>query len=460
MLFSRKDLFKIVVPLIIQQLLAVTIGAADSVMVAHAGEAAVSGVSLINTLDTLLVIVFTSLVSGGAVVVSQALGCQDETRARDASKQLLFAATGIAIALTAAVLVLRVPMLELLYGDVEADVMASAQSYFFFMSLSFPFLAIESACAGLFRTMGNSFISMVVSVCMNLVNVGGNALLIMHFEMGAAGAAIASLAARIGGAIALMLLLRNKNRVIYLDKLASYHPDLKIIRSILRIGVPSGIESGMFQFGKLLTQSLISSMGTAAIAANAVANTLATFQYMPGAATGNAMVAVVGRCVGAGEKQQAKHYTRVLVAITYLCIWIVCGVTFLVARPVIGIYNLSSEAGELGYHMIMYHALCACVIWPIAFNLPHAFRAASDVKYPLVVSMFSMWVFRVALSYLFSLESITLFGLTVKGLGMGAMGVWVAMSVDWLFRMILFALRYLRGRWLQIYDGIDCKANT
>ncbi|MBQ9802093.1 MAG: MATE family efflux transporter [Clostridia bacterium] len=455
MLFSKRDLAKIVIPLIIQQLLAVTIGAADSVMVAYAGEAAVSGVSLINTLDTLLVMVFTSLVAGGGVVVAQSLGRGDPALARSSSKQLLWTATGIAIALTGVVVLCRVPLLNLLYGDVEPAVMDSALSYFFFMALSFPFLAIESACAALFRTMGNTVISMVVSICMNLLNVGGNALLIMHFEMGAAGAAIASLFARICGAVVLLVLLHSKKRVLYFEKLLHYRPDFKIIKSILRIGVPNGIENGMFQFGKLLTQSLISSMGTAAIAANAVASTLATFQYMPGSAAGSTMVAVVGRCIGAGEREQARRYTRMLTSLTYFCVWFICGLTFLLASPLISLYKLSPESGELSYQMIMLHAICACVIWPMAFTLPHAFRAASDVKYPLVISMLSMWLFRVALSYVFSLQTVNVFGLELQGLALGAIGVWLAMSVDWLFRALLFFLRYLRGKWLQVYDRLN-----
>ena len=304
MLFSRKDLFKIIVPLIIQQLLAVTIGMADSIMVAYAGEAAVSGVSLINTLDVLLVLVFSSLVAGGSVVISQALGTKDSERARDASKQLFFVSTGISALLTLVITLVRVPLLNVLYGDVEAAVMFSAERYFFFIALSFPFLAIENVCASMLRVMGDTFTAMLVSVGMNLLNVCGNAVLIIGFDMGAAGAAIASLIARICGAGVLFVMLQSKKRVLYLSNFRSYRPDLPTIRSILRIGVPNGIENGMFQFGKLLTQSLISSMGTAAIAANAVASTLANFQYMPGSAVGATMITVVGRCIGADEKSK------------------------------------------------------------------------------------------------------------------------------------------------------------
>lgn len=460
MLFSRRDLFKITFPLVIQQILAVTIGMVDTMMVSEAGEAAVSGVSLVNTLDTILVLAFGSLVSGGAVVVSQFLGRKSEEAARAAAKQLLYTATAVAIVISLAAVLFGKPLLSLLFGSVESDVMYHAENYFFFVALSFPFLAINNAGGALYRAMGNSLMSMLISLIMNLFNVCGNALLIYGLEMGAAGAAIATLASRILGTVITLLLIRQKKNVIYVDHFLKYRPDFPIIKEILRIGIPNGIENSMFQFGKLLTQSLISSMGTAAIAANAVALSLANYQYMPGTAFSNAMVIVVGRCIGAEEKKQAKHYSRVLVGITYLCLWAVVLATFLFAKPIIGIYDLSPEATEIAHQLILYHAIWAALIWPIAFTLPSALRAASDVRFPLVVSMFSMWTFRVAFSYIFSLESITFFGITLPGLGMGTMGVWVAMTVDWVFRTILFSVRYLSGKWLTVYRPIRKAKDT
>lgn len=450
-LFSGRALFHIIFPLILQQILSITIGTADSMMVSYAGEAAVSGVSLVNTLDTLLILVFTSLVSGGAVVVSQALGRRDREAARAAAKQLLYAATGIAILLSAVVILLRRPLLHLLFGAVEADVMQSALGYFFFVALSFPFLAIESANAASFRAMGNSMVSLLVSLMMNLVNLGGNALLILVLEWGAVGAAVATLASRILGAIVMTVLLHSKKNEVYLEHLWEYKPDLRVIRSILHIGVPNGIENGMFQFGKLLTQTLISTMPTASIAANAVANTMANIQYMTGAAFSNTMVTVVGRCIGAEEKEQAKRYSRLLTVLEYLALFVMALVTVIFARPLIAVYDLSPASSELAHRLILYHSLCAVLVWPIAFTLPSAFRAASDVRFPLVISMFSMWTFRVALSYVFSLETVSVLGLiTFPGLGMGVMGVWVAMTVDWLFRTVMFIWRYVSGRWLTV----------
>ena len=443
-LFSRSDLVKIALPLIIQQILAVTIGMVDTMMVASAGEAAVSGVSLVNSLDTMLVIAFGALVSGGAVVVAQFLGQQNREGALSAAKQLTYATTAVALVISIAVIILEDFLMGLLFGDVEPDVMQAAKDYFVFVAISFPFLAINNAGGALYRVMGNSTMSMLISLMMNIINVCGNATLIYGFGMGAAGAAISTLFSRIVGTVITLYLLRNRKNAVYIDNYLNYRPDFPIIKEILRIGVPNGIESSMFQFGKLMTQSLISSMGTAAIAANAVAATLANYQYMPGQAFANTMVTVVGRCVGAEEKEQAKRYSKILILCTYACLWAVVLVTFFVAKPVIGIYELSAEGSEIAHELIIYHAIVAAMIWPVAFTIPSAFRAASDVKFPLVIGVFSMWTFRVALSYVFAFS----------GLIQGPLGVWVAMTIDWVFRTIFFVWRYLSGKWLNVYKRL------
>lgn len=448
MLFSNRELLRLSIPLILQQIFSVTIGAVDTVMVAAAGETVVSGVSLISTLDTMLVLIFSSMVTGGSVVISQLLGRRDSDGARAAAKQLLYISTMVATAVTLIVVVLRVPLLNLLFGKAEPAVMSSALKYFTIVSLSFPLLAIESSGAVIYRVTGNSMIGLKVSIMMNLINVAGNAVLIYGFGMGAAGAAIPTLVSRLIGAGVMIYLMVHKNNPLRIERLLHYRPDGYTIRAILRIGVPNGVENGMFQFGRLMTQSLVSSLGTAAIAANAVALTLANYQYMPGSAIGGVIIPVVGRCVGAGEEKQAKYYSKFLVGITYVLLWVVILLTLLFAKPIISLYDLSAESAALAYEMIVFHCIIAAVLWPIAFTLAIPFRAASDVRFPLVVSVFSMWAFRVALSYFFALGSVTVFGLTLPGLGLGPLGIWVAMMVDWIFRAALFVWRYLSGKWL------------
>ncbi len=452
MLFSNRDLFKITLPLILQQLLNVLVVTIDSLMIASVSEEAVSGIALIGSLDAVLVIFFSSLTTGGTVIIAQLLGKKKHSNVTNAAKQSLYLSFAAATALTTVVLLFRGPLLNLLFGDVERAVMQHAQNYFFFIALSFPFLAIDNACGAAFRAAGDSMTSLLTSFGMNLMNIAGNYLLIYVIPLEAAGAAIATLASRVIASVVLVIMLHNKKRLVHVERLFRYRPNWKIIRSILRIGIPSGIENCLFQFGRLMTQSLISTLGTVSITANSVANTLANYQYLPGTAIGNASVAVVGRCVGAGEKKQAKRYSRILLLTAYICVWVVVAVTVFFGKPIIGAWNLSTETADITYKLILYHGLWAAAVWPIGFVLSHMFRAASDVRFPMVVSVSCMWVFRIGLSYILVPASLSLFGLTIPGLGMGVFGVWVAMTVDWAVRVSLYAWRYFSGKWLTVYD--------
>lgn len=454
MLFSRRDLIKITVPLIIQQVLSVMVGMINSIMVSSAGDAAVSGVSLTNTLDILLMLFFSSLVTGGSVVVSQALGRKDTKLVHSAVKQLIYSSMIVAITVAILSVTFRNPLLNALFGDAEPAVMKHAQDYFFFIACSFPALCLYNAGAALFRVMGNSLVSMVTTLLMNLMTVGGNFILINKFGMGAAGAAISTLISRIVFAVIIIALLHNRKNLIYIDRLFHYKPNFDIIRRILQIGIPYAIENCLFHFGKLLTQSLISTLGTAAIAANAVANNLADFQYMPGNAIGAAIVTVVGRCVGAGEKKQAKKYSRIMMGAIYCTLWLVVLITFLFSKPLIGIYNISDSASATARNLPLIHAGLAALIWPLGFGLPHVFRSASDVRFPMVVSTVSMWILRVGGAYLLTMDSISLFGLTIPGMGLGIYGVWYAMFADWIVRATLYAWRYFSNRWLKHMDYI------
>lgn len=448
-LFSRRDLFKLILPMIVQQVLAITVSTMDSVMVASAGEAAVSGVSLVGTLDALLVIAFSSLVTGGTVAVSHALGTGDREFSRECAKQLIFVSTGIALLIAVVVGVFRQPILTALYGSAEASVLESANSYLGILVISFPFLAMYSSGVAIFRTMGDTMTGLRLSLVENVLNVAGNAALIYGLHMGAAGAAAATLISRVFCSVIIMAKLRSQKNDIYIEKLLHYRPDFAVIKRILRIGVPHGIESSMFQIGRLATQVLISSMGTAGIAANSVANTLANYLYLPAAATGNAVITVVGRCYGAGELKQAKKYARTLLLWTYICMWVVSAVLFVFAKPIIGIYNLSEEGARIAWELTIFHCIATSLIRPLAFTLPSVFKATGDAKFSMVVSTVAMWTIRVGSAYIFSLESVNVFGITIPGFGMGIMGVWVAMVADWVLRSILFTIRFVKGTWLR-----------
>ena len=451
MLFTNRDLLKLTLPMLLQNVLATVVGMVDSLMVAGIGEAAVSGVSLINSLDVVLITFFSSMAVGGTVIVSQFLGKGNTEKTKNAVKQLVYVTTAAAVLITLFAQLFRVPMLHCFFGDAEEIVMHYADRYFLFVSLSFPLLGIANACGAALRAMGNTTAPMLISLGENVVNIALNAVFIYVLKMETAGAAIATTISRVVGAAVLLAMLLDKRQSVHIERPLRYRPDFAIIKGILRIGIPNAIENCMFSFGKLLTQSVVSSLGTASITANSVANNLANYQYTVGGAVGGSAMIVVGRCVGAEEKEQAKRYSRKMLLAAYLCIWVVALFTAIFVRPIIGFWQLSSETAELTRSLILYHCVCAALVWPIGFVLPSIFRAASDVKFPMVVSVVCMWLFRVALSYVFAPAEMELFGITLPGLNMGVLGVWVAMTVDWAFRVVLYAWRFFSGKWLTVY---------
>ena len=435
-IFDRKMLVKLIVPMVIEQLLSVTVGMADMIMVSGAGEEAVSGISLVNSINVLLIMVFAAMASGGSVVVSQLLGSGDREKACKGANQQMMICILIAVVVTAAALVFNRNILVLIYGSVDALVMENAVKYFYITALSFPFLAVYNAGSALFRVMGNSHISMFMSVIMNVINIAGNAVFVFGFHMGVEGVACPTLISRFVAALVLLVLIRNEKLPVHVDKRLRFGWDGEMLKKIMRIGVPQSLENSMFQVGKLLTQSLISGFGTAAIAANACASTVEVLADIPGTAMSLALVTIVGRCVGAGEYGQARNYTGKLIRITYIFMIVLNMILLLLAQNIAGWYNLTELGTHYAVQLIVYHSICCMLIWPLAFTLASALRSAGDAKFTMTSSVISMWIFRIVLAYVIA-----------EGMNMGVLGVWIAMTIDWAVRAVLNVTRFLGGRW-------------
>lgn len=437
-LFSGKDLRKLIIPLIFEQALAITVGMADTMMISSVGEAAVSGVSLVDMINILMFNIMAALATGGAVVTSQCLGARHKDDARKSAKQLLYTVIVSGVLIGVIVILIRRPMLRLFFGSIEEDVMDNALIYLTISAFSYPFLAVYNACAALFRSMGNSRITLQVSVLINLINITGNAICIFGLHMGAAGVAIPSLISRAVGSIVLYILLRNPNLdVCFLRE--PFHLDLNMVKKILYIGIPSGVENGIFQLGRVLVVSIISGFGTVQIAANGVANNLDSVGIIVGNALNLAMITVIGQCVGAGDESQVRSYTKKLLIITYIPTIILNIVLFLNLNWILGLYGLSEETTQLARTLVCIHNGCACFLWPLSFTLPNMLRACNDVRYTMFVSIASMFIFRIGFSYLIGVN-----------MGYGAVGVWIAMIMDWICRIICFVIRYLSGKWRKL----------
>ncbi len=416
-------------------------------MVSSVGEAAVSGVSLVDMLNVLIINIFSALATGGAVVVAQLLGARDRNRACDASRQLYLVVFLISLIVSVLTMLFRVPLLRLLFGAIEDDVMDSALTYLTVSVFSYPILAIYNAGAALFRAQGNSRISMLIAGLINVVNLIGNSILIFVLKWGVAGAALSSVLSRGIAAVVITVLLLHPERTVSLRTGTHFRPSLSLIRRILRIGVPNGLENSLFQLGRILVVSIISLFGTAQIAANAVANNLDSVAVIPGQAMSLAMITVVGQCIGAGDIPQARRMANKLMKITYLINGTFCLLTIAVTPLALQIYNMSPEALSLGMILVFIHNGCAAMVWPAAFTLPNVLRAANDVRYPMFCSVASMMLLRLASGYVLAVT-----------FDLGAIGIWIAMVGDWLCRSLLFYFRFRGKRWLRLAPGVQAVA--
>lgn len=428
----------------LEQVLSITVGLADTIMVSSVGEAAVSGVSLVDMLNVLIINIFSALATGGAVVVAQLLGARDRKRACDASRQLYLVVIAISLGMAVLVMLLRTPLLRLLFGSIEDDVMDSALTYLTVSVFSYPVLAVYNAGAALFRAQGNSRISMLIAGLINIINLIGNSVLIFVLDWGVAGAALSSVFSRGVAAVVITVLLLHPGHTVTLRTGTRFRPDFSLIRRILQIGVPNGLENSLFQLGRILVVSIIALFGTTQIAANAVANNLDAVAVIPGQAMSLAMITVIGQCIGAGDTAQARYMAKKLLKITYIINGACCLLTMAATPLVLRIYSLSPEALLLGMTLIFIHNGCAALIWPASFTLPNVLRAANDVRYPMICSVASMMLLRLASGYVLAVM-----------FGLGAIGIWIAMVGDWLCRTICFALRFHGTRWLRFAPGVQ-----
>ncbi len=436
LLFSNKYLVKLLWPLFVEQFLVFAVGLLDSVMVASVGEAAVSAVSLVDSVMVLVITVLTALATGGAVVVGQFLGQKKQENANHAADQLILFSLLLSFAIIAVMYVFKNPLISLIFGQIEADVLHYCNIYYVIVVASMPFIAVYNSGAALFRSVGNSKTSMNVSILMNAINVIGNAILIFGFHRGVEGVAIPTLVSRIVAAVIMVVLLRNQDRQVHISRRISPVPKWSYVRKILKIGVPNSIENSMFQLGKLILLSMISSFGTASIAANAVGNAVSMIAILPGMAMGFGVISVISVCIGAGDYEQVRFYTKKLLKWVYAAM-LVTNLLIVFALPfIMRIYGLSDETAGLAEEIITINCISAIFIWPLSFTIPNMLRASGDVTYTMIVGVASMWIFRIFCGIMLG-----------KIMGLGVVGVWIAMIVDWAVRSVCFIWRYRSGKW-------------
>lgn len=437
LLFPRRALWMLLIPLIIEQMLNSLMGMVDTLMVSRVGAEAISAVSLVDSINNLVLQVFAAMAAGAAIICSQYLGRKDEKGCNDAAKQIVLTVVVISSVIMIIGVGFRKPLLHLIFGSVEEAVMTNAQIYFLITALSYPFIALFQAGAAFYRACGNSKFTMKTALIANVANIVGNTLFIFVLQMGAAGAAVSTLISRALCAFVVFYALRKPGYAIQLKNYFSIRPDLNLIVKILAIGVPSGIENGMFQFGKLAIQSTVSSLGTAAIAAQAMTIIFENVNGMAAVGIGIGLMTVVGQSIGAGRQEEAKYYIVKLAGYAEVAMIISCILVYIAARPVTVLAGMSEESTALCMQMILAITIVKPLLWVPSFTPPNGLRAAGDVRFSMITATLTMWLCRVALSIFL-----------MRVVKTGPIGVWYGMFADWGVRGVIFTIRFVRGKWL------------
>lgn len=439
-MFTNRMIRNLLIPVVLEQLLNSIMGTADTMMVSNVGSAAISAVSLVDSINVLVIQAFSALAAGGAIVCAQYIGQRNKEKANESARQVLFIITAISIAVSLICLVFQKPLLRLIFGSVETEVMRASEIYFFYTALSFPFIAAYDSAASIFRAQDNTRGPMTISMISNVMNIAGNAIMIWVFHMGVAGAALSTLISRIFCAVVVLIQLRKERegQEIVVRDYFKIRPNWSMIKRILGIGIPSGVENSMFQLGKLAIQSTVSTLGTAAIAAQAMTNILENLNGIAAIGVGVGLMTIVGQCLGAGRKDEAVYYIKKLCVIAEIVVLTSCLIVFALTKPVTILGGMEKESADMCFHMVMWITIMKPLVWTMAFVPGYGLRAAGDVKFSMITSCCTMWACRFCLCVFL-----------IRVMGFGPMGVWIGMFADWTVRSIIFTWRFHSRKWLQ-----------
>lgn len=425
-----------IVPLFLEQLLIMLVGLADTFVVSYAGEAAVSGVSLVNSFNTIFLYLFTALASGGAVVVSQYIGRKSADKASESVSQLLTVSTVFSVVISIPILLFSESLLRMLFGSVEPAVMDACMTYLRISVYSYPAIAVYNAGAALYRSIGKTSVTMYVSIISNVINVAGNIIGVFYLHAGVAGVAWPSLIARTFSAVVITILcFTNKSGVRYFNRWIFKWNGL-LQKQMLAIAIPNGIESGVFQFVKVALSSLVAMFGTYQIAANGIAQSIWSIASVASVAMGPVFITVIGQCMGADDAAEAEMYFKKLLKLSILISVGWNALVFAATPFVMQAYAVSEETRQLVIQLVLIHNLFNALIFPFADPLGKGMRAAGDVKFTMYISLFTTIGVRLVFSYLFGLV-----------LGMGVIGIAYAMCLDWTVRAVIFWVRFKTGKW-------------
>lgn len=435
LLFTNKQLKNMILPLLMEQFLLMLVGLADTFVVSYVGEAAVSGVSLVNSFNTIFLFLFTALASGGAVVVSQYIGSRQADQASRSVSQLLMISTLFSVAIMILVLIFNESLIDGIFGKVEPDVKEACITYLRISAYSYPALAVYNTGSALYRSIGKTSVTMKISIASNMLNVAGNLIGVFVLHAGVAGVAYPSLIARAFSAVVITVLCFRQKEIRYYWK-DIFTWDGELLKKIMGIAVPNGIESGIFQFVKVALTSVIAMFGTYQIAANGIAQSFWSVAALISTSMGPVFITVIGQCMGARDIPQAEYYFKKLMKITLLISILWNGAIFVCTPFLMNFYAVSAKTRQLVIWLVLIHNVANAIVFPFADCLGKGLRASGDVRFTMGISLFTTIGVRLVLSILFGII-----------LNLGVIGIAIAMCLDWTVRAALFILRYLQGKW-------------
>ncbi|MCD8202012.1 MAG: MATE family efflux transporter [Clostridia bacterium] len=450
-LFTGKALLFLILPIVIEQIFSTSLGVFDGMMVSSIGSSAGNAVSNVDDINNLIIQLFAAFATGGVIVTSQFIGAKKIDEANRSAKQVVVLVVLVALALCVLCLALNGPLLSLFFSkkNVGEETFRYQKQYFYITAASFPFIGLFNVNAALLRAQRKSRVTMISAGISLVVNVGLNALFIYVFNWEVIGAAAATLISRIVPAAYTTYLITRKDRLVHIKIFEKFRFDGKLVRRILAIAVPAGIENCLFQLGKVFTSSFVNNgyyygvtVDGANIEANAnsIAKSLNNYASVVGGGVGTSVLTVIGQAVGAGDPEQVKYYMKRMFLIGYIANAVAVAVIMGCARPMAyNMYGYADEAKELAVQLLYFCLSIQFVTYPLSFITPNILKATSDARYVMWGAIASMLIVRVGLCWFLVSWN--------KGPHLGAFGYWIAMCSDWVVRSIIFLSRLLSGRW-------------
>ncbi|WP_238861451.1 MULTISPECIES: MATE family efflux transporter [unclassified Clostridium] len=439
----RKDVLKLAIPIMIEQTFVMLLGTCNTMMAGHIGEQAVSAIGMVDSINNMFISFFAALSVGATVVVAQQIGRNKPKKANETAKQAIVSGILVSLIITLLLWIFRIKLINVLYGSAEELVKIDAKLYLEFTLLTYPFIAIEQIANGILRGCGDTKTPMQITIFMNLINIalgytlifGINTLNIPSF--GIAGAAVAIAIARLIGTLIIMLVLFRGSKIIKLKNIFPFKFDMEIQKNIFNIGIPAGMEQVIFNAGKLIVQMFIVTMGTASIAANAISSSIAIMINVPGNSLCLAATTFVGQYVGRNDIKGAKSTLIYLTKFGTICL-VSLGLIFIpISKWLASLYTNVPEVINISATLTRSNSI-ALIAWGISFILSSGLKGAGDTRYTMLTAFIGMWIFRIFAGYILGIV-----------LGIGVLGIWIAMYIDWIVRGLMYCFRLRGNNWLK-----------